>query len=89
MYLRVLFGKMYLLCALLAVLSLCGGASLRCPGRCSCDSMQSVQCYRLTEVPSAIPPSTKRLYISHSKIEHLQVTMPLYPRGMRVLSCEG
>ncbi|XP_004597653.2 nephrocan-like isoform X1 [Ochotona princeps] len=65
---------MHLLCAFLAVLSLCEGSSLHCPGRCSCDSMQSVQCYRLTEVPSAIPPSTKRLYISHSKIQHLQLS---------------
>nr|XP_002714821.2 nephrocan-like [Oryctolagus cuniculus] len=65
---------MHLLCALLVVFSLSDGSSLHCPRRCSCDSAQSVQCYRLTEVPSGIPPSTKRLFISHSKIQHLQLS---------------
>nr|XP_004651413.3 nephrocan-like [Jaculus jaculus] len=63
---------MHLLCTLLALLSLSHGLSPNCPGRCSCDSMQSVQCYRLMEVPSGIPSTTKRLYISHSRIQHLQ-----------------
>uniref|UniRef100_A0A8D2B362 Nephrocan n=1 Tax=Sciurus vulgaris TaxID=55149 RepID=A0A8D2B362_SCIVU len=63
---------MQLLYALLVLFSLSDGFSPNCPGRCSCDSVQSVQCYRLMEVPSGIPPTTKRLYISHSKIQHLQ-----------------
>ncbi|XP_055980968.1 nephrocan-like [Sorex fumeus] len=65
---------MYLLCALLGLLSLSDGVQPNCPGRCSCDSGPSVQCYRLTEVPSGIPANTKRLYISHSKIQHLQLS---------------
>uniref|UniRef100_A0A452QJN0 Uncharacterized protein n=1 Tax=Ursus americanus TaxID=9643 RepID=A0A452QJN0_URSAM len=31
-------------------------------------------CYRLTDVPSALPSTTKKLYISHSKIQHLQMS---------------
>ncbi|XP_073931821.1 nephrocan-like isoform X2 [Castor canadensis] len=50
------------------------GFSPNCARRCSCDSVQSVQCYRLTEVPSGIPSTTKKLYISHSKIQHLQLS---------------
>ncbi|XP_049731523.1 nephrocan [Elephas maximus indicus] len=65
---------MYLLYAFLVLLSLSDSSSSNCPGRCSCDSLQSVQCYRLIEVPSRIPSTTKRLYISHSKIKHLQLT---------------
>ncbi|XP_007954470.1 nephrocan [Orycteropus afer afer] len=65
---------MYLLYALLVLLPLRDGVRLHCPGRCSCDSLQSVQCYRLTEVPSSIRATTKRLYISHSKIKHLQLS---------------
>ncbi|XP_005336147.2 nephrocan [Ictidomys tridecemlineatus] len=63
---------MHLLSALLVLFSLSDGFSPNCPGRCSCDSEQLVQCYRVMEVPSGIPPTTKRLYISHSKIQHLQ-----------------
>lgn len=70
---EALFWEMCLLYAFLALLSLCYGLDPHCPGRCSCDSEQSVQCYRLTEVPSGIPSTTKKLYISHSKIQHLQV----------------
>ena len=70
---EALFWEMSLLYAFLALLSLCYGLDPHCPGRCSCDSEQSVQCYRLTEVPSGIPSTTKKLYISHSKIQHLQV----------------
>ncbi|XP_057650648.1 nephrocan [Chionomys nivalis] len=65
---------MLLLCAFLLGLSLSNGLSAYCPGRCSCDPMQFVQCYRLMEVPSGIPSSTKRLYISHSRIQHLQLS---------------
>ncbi|XP_051020450.1 nephrocan [Acomys russatus] len=65
---------MHLLCALLLWLSLSHGLSANCPGRCSCDAVQSVQCYRLQEVPPGIPPTTKRLYISHSRIQHLQLS---------------
>ncbi|XP_008137112.2 nephrocan [Eptesicus fuscus] len=65
---------MHLLYAFLVLLSLSDGFDPHCPGRCSCDSVQSVQCYRLTEVPSGIPSTTKKLYISHSKIQHLQLS---------------
>ncbi|KAF0877709.1 nephrocan-like [Crocuta crocuta] len=65
---------MNLLYAFLAFLSLTHGFHPNCPGRCSCDSVQSVQCYRLMEVPSGIPSTTKKLYISHSKIQHLQLS---------------
>lgn len=67
---------MHLLYAFLVLLSLSDGFHPTCPSRCSCDSLQSVQCYRITEVPSALPSTTKKLYISHSKIPHLQVTIP-------------
>ncbi|XP_008689393.2 nephrocan isoform X1 [Ursus maritimus] len=65
---------MHLLYASLVLLSLSAGSHPTCPGRCSCDSRQSVQCYRLTDVPSALPSTTKKLYISHSKIQHLQMS---------------
>ncbi|KAK2501396.1 hypothetical protein MC885_008572 [Smutsia gigantea] len=68
-----MFWKMHLLYAVLVWLSLSYGFDPNCPGRCSCDSMQSVQCYRLTEVPSGIPSTTKKLYISHSRIQRLQL----------------
>uniref|UniRef100_A0A8C3W693 Nephrocan n=1 Tax=Catagonus wagneri TaxID=51154 RepID=A0A8C3W693_9CETA len=63
---------MYLLYTFLVLLSPSHGFDPNCPGRCSCDSEESVQCYRLSEVPSSIPSTTKKLYISHSKIQHLQ-----------------
>ncbi|KAJ7406715.1 Nephrocan [Willisornis vidua] len=50
------------------------GLSTACPRRCSCDPAQSVQCYRATEIPREIPFTTRRLYISHSKIKQLQFT---------------
>ncbi|XP_024612444.1 nephrocan-like [Neophocaena asiaeorientalis asiaeorientalis] len=65
---------MCLLYAFFVLLSLSYGFDPNCPGRCSCDSEQSVQCYRLTEVPSGIPSTTKKLYVSHSKIQHLQLS---------------
>ncbi|XP_069871402.1 nephrocan-like isoform X1 [Dipodomys merriami] len=64
---------MDLLYVFLVLLSLSDGFSPNCAGRCSCDSAQSVQCYRLTELPAGIPSTTKKLYISHSKIHHLQL----------------
>lgn len=76
---------MHLLWALLLWLSLSNGLGANCPGRCSCDSLQSVQCYRLLEVPSGIPSTTRRLYISHSRIQHLQVTMPFPVKVATVL----
>ncbi|XP_037014008.2 nephrocan-like [Artibeus jamaicensis] len=65
---------MHLLYAFLALLSFSDGFDLNCPARCSCDSVPSVQCYRLMEVPSGLPSTTKKLYISHSKIQHLQLS---------------
>lgn len=72
-YMRGPGGEMCLLYAFLALLALGYGFDPHCPGRCSCDSEHLVQCYRLMEVPSGIPATTKKLYISHSKIQHLQV----------------
>ncbi|XP_077137808.1 nephrocan-like [Ranitomeya variabilis] len=43
-----------------------------CPRRCSCDSPRTVQCYRVLAIPSNIPATIGKLYISHSKIKHLQ-----------------
>ncbi|NXN54737.1 NEPN protein, partial [Rynchops niger] len=67
------------------------GLSTTCPRRCSCDPAQSVQCYRATEIPREIPFTTRRLYISHSKIKQLQITdfrrMPALEE--LVLSCSG
>nr|XP_006205760.1 nephrocan isoform X2 [Vicugna pacos] len=65
---------MHVLYAFLVLVSISDGFDPACPGRCFCDSAQSVQCYRLTEVPSGIPSTTKKLYISHGKIQHLQVS---------------
>ncbi|XP_007521086.1 nephrocan-like [Erinaceus europaeus] len=65
---------MYLLFVLLTLLSSFDSVDPSCPGRCSCDSGHSVQCYRLMELPTGIPVTTKRLYISHSKIQHLQLS---------------
>jgi len=64
---------MYLSYLLVAVFSFHGGLSTTCPRRCSCDPAQSVQCYRAMEIPREIPSTTRRLYISHSKIKQLQV----------------
>ncbi|XP_004702084.1 nephrocan-like [Echinops telfairi] len=65
---------MYLLYASLVLLSLSDGLRPSCPGRCSCDALHVVQCYRLTEVPASLPSTTKRLSISHSKMKHLQLS---------------
>uniref|UniRef100_H0VZI3 Uncharacterized protein n=1 Tax=Cavia porcellus TaxID=10141 RepID=H0VZI3_CAVPO len=65
---------MQLLYAFLVLLPLVPGFRADYPGRCSCESPNSVQCYRLTGVPPGIPPTTTRLYISHSKIQHLQLS---------------
>ncbi|XP_073529648.1 nephrocan-like [Phyllobates terribilis] len=43
-----------------------------CPRRCSCDSPRTMQCYRALAIPSNIPATMGKLYISHSKIRHLQ-----------------
>ncbi|KAM8809896.1 nephrocan-like [Eudromia elegans] len=65
--------------------------STACPRRCSCDSAHSVQCYRTTEVPREIPSTTRRLYISHSKIKQLQITdfRRMLALEEVVLSCSG
>ncbi|XP_064026300.1 nephrocan-like [Pogoniulus pusillus] len=62
-----------------------------CPRRCSCDPAQSVQCYRATEIPREIPFTTRRLYISHSKIKQLQITDFRRMTALEelVLSCSG
>ncbi|XP_004673865.1 PREDICTED: leucine-rich repeat transmembrane protein FLRT1-like [Condylura cristata] len=65
---------MYLCYTFLVLLSLSKGFNSECPRRCSCDSAEWVQCYRLTGLPSGIPATTKSLYISHSKIQHLQLS---------------
>ncbi|XP_001379698.1 nephrocan-like [Monodelphis domestica] len=65
---------MYFLCTFLVLLSFGDGFHPNCPRRCSCDSKQSVQCYRLIEIPSRMPSTIKRIYISHSKIKNLKLS---------------
>ncbi|NWW17687.1 NEPN protein, partial [Falcunculus frontatus] len=76
---------------LLVVLSFHSALSTTCPRRCSCDPAQSVQCYRATEIPREIPFTTRRLYISHSKIKQLQFTdfRRMSVLEELVLSCSG
>ncbi|NWV25469.1 NEPN protein, partial [Origma solitaria] len=76
---------------LLVALSFHSALSTTCPRRCSCDPAQSVQCYRATEIPREIPFTTKRLYISHSKIKQLQFTdfRRMSVLEELVLSCSG
>ncbi|KAL2306532.1 hypothetical protein Nmel_004460 [Mimus melanotis] len=76
---------------LLVVLSFHSALSTTCPRRCSCDPSQSVQCYRATEIPREIPFTTRRLYISHSKIKQLQFTdfRRMSVLEELVLSCSG
>ncbi|XP_019393738.1 PREDICTED: nephrocan-like [Crocodylus porosus] len=67
------------------------GSSTTCPRRCNCDSAQTVQCYRIIEIPTEMPFTTKRLYISHSKIKQLQVSDFGRISGLEelILSCSG
>ncbi|NXN30564.1 NEPN protein, partial [Nycticryphes semicollaris] len=76
---------------LLFIFSFHNGLSTTCPRRCSCDPAQSVQCYRATEVPREIPFTTRRLYISHSKIKQLRITDFRRMSALEelVLSCSG
>ncbi|NXS25694.1 NEPN protein, partial [Pomatostomus ruficeps] len=76
---------------LLVVLSFHSALSTTCPRRCSCDPAQSVQCYRATEIPREIPFTTRRLYISHSKIKQLQFIdfRRMSVLEELVLSCSG
>ncbi|NXR20107.1 NEPN protein, partial [Cinclus mexicanus] len=76
---------------LLVALSFHSALSTTCPRRCSCDPAQSVQCYRATEIPREIPFTTRRLYISHSKIKQLQFTdfRRMSVLEELVLSCSG
>ncbi|KFV71536.1 Insulin-like growth factor-binding protein complex acid labile subunit [Dryobates pubescens] len=82
---------MYLSHLLAIFFSFHSALSTTCPRRCSCDPAQSVQCYRATEIPRGIPFTTRRLYISHSKIKQLQIAdfrrMPALEE--LVLSCSG
>ncbi|NXK45025.1 NEPN protein, partial [Chauna torquata] len=82
---------MYLSYLLVFLLSSHSGLSTTCPRRCSCDPAQSVQCYRATEIPREIPSTTRRLYISHSKIKQLQITDFRRMSALEelVLSCSG
>ncbi|NWX11331.1 NEPN protein, partial [Caloenas nicobarica] len=82
---------MYLSYLLVIFLSFHSGLSTICPRRCSCDPAQSVQCYRATEIPREIPSTTRRLYISHSKIKQLQITDFRRMSSLEelVLSCSG
>ncbi|NXQ59790.1 NEPN protein, partial [Anthoscopus minutus] len=76
---------------LLVALSFHSALSTTCPRRCSCDPTQSVQCYRTTEIPREIPFTTRRLYISHSKIKQVQFTdfRRMSVLEELVLSCSG
>ncbi|NWH71453.1 NEPN protein, partial [Piaya cayana] len=82
---------MYLPQLLVIIFSFHSGFSTTCPRRCSCDPAQSVQCYRTTEIPREIPFTTRRLYISHSKIKQLQITDFRRMSALEelVLSCSG
>ncbi|NXJ96108.1 NEPN protein, partial [Corythaixoides concolor] len=82
---------MYLSYLLVVVFSFHSGLSTTCPRRCSCDPAQSVQCYRATEIPREIPFTTRRLYISHSKIKQLQFSDFRRMSALEelVLSCSG
>ncbi|NWU58687.1 NEPN protein, partial [Dromas ardeola] len=82
---------MYLSYLLVVVFSFHSGLSTTCPRRCSCDPAQSVQCYRATDIPREIPFTTRRLYISHSKIKQLQITDFRRMSALEelVLSCSG
>ncbi|NXX56255.1 NEPN protein, partial [Scopus umbretta] len=82
---------MHLSHLLVIVFSFHSGLSAACPRRCSCDPAQSVQCYRATEIPREIPFTTRRLYISHSKIKQLQITDFRRMSALEelVLSCSG
>ncbi|XP_020657820.3 nephrocan [Pogona vitticeps] len=62
-----------------------------CPRRCSCDLPRRVQCYRVGEMPKEIASTTRRIYISHSKIKMLQVTDVLGMSYLEefVLTCSG
>ncbi|NXQ25305.1 NEPN protein, partial [Alaudala cheleensis] len=76
---------------LLVALFFHSALSTTCPRRCNCDTAQSVQCYRATEIPREIPFTTRKLYISHSKIKHLQFTdfRRMSVLEELVLSCSG
>ncbi|XP_028902288.1 nephrocan-like [Ornithorhynchus anatinus] len=68
-------ARAFLLLVLLVPLLSLGGLSADCPRRCSCDAAGgSVQCFRLVGVPSPLPLAARKLYISHSKIKHLQLS---------------
>ncbi|KFO77168.1 Insulin-like growth factor-binding protein complex acid labile subunit [Cuculus canorus] len=82
---------MYLSHLLVIAFTFHSGFSTTCPRRCSCDPAQSVQCYRTTEIPREIPFTTRKLYISHSKIKQLQITDFRRMSALEelVLSCSG
>ncbi|NWR67480.1 NEPN protein, partial [Bucorvus abyssinicus] len=82
---------MYLSYFLVVIFSFHSGLSTTCPRRCSCDTAQSVQCFRATEIPREIPFTTRRLYISHSKIKQLQIIDFRRMSALEevVLSCSG
>ncbi|XP_074844898.1 nephrocan-like [Carettochelys insculpta] len=82
---------MHLSYVLFILFPLCSGLSTTCPRRCTCDSTQSVQCYRVLQVPREIPATTKWLYISHSKIKHLQISdfRKMSCLEELILSCSG
>ncbi|XP_053880174.1 nephrocan-like [Malaclemys terrapin pileata] len=86
-----LFGKMHLSHVLLILFPLYNGLSTTCPRRCNCDSIQSVQCYKVLQVPREIPATARRLHISHSKIKHLQISdfSRISCLEELILSCSG
>ncbi|XP_072911576.1 nephrocan-like [Hemitrygon akajei] len=45
-----------------------------CPTRCVCDASKSVQCYRVTTVPKAIPTDTRKLHLGHNNIKQLRAS---------------
>nr|XP_056712313.1 nephrocan-like [Euleptes europaea] len=45
-----------------------------CPRKCNCDLSRRVQCYRVGQMPKEMASTTRKLYISHSKIKQLQIS---------------
>ncbi|XP_015264543.1 PREDICTED: podocan-like [Gekko japonicus] len=62
-----------------------------CPRKCNCNLSRRVQCYRVGRMPKEIASTTRRLYISHSKIKQLQISDVSRLSALEefVLTCSG
>ncbi|GCC25945.1 nephrocan-like isoform X1 [Chiloscyllium punctatum] len=63
-----------LLIYLLSILPFLMFCQSDCPTRCVCDPSKSVQCYRVTTVPKAIPSDTRKLHLGHNNIKQLRAS---------------